>query len=95
MRDAVALEELKIPTVTVISTAFAPLAQVVSQGIGQMSLPIIVVPHPLGDRDVSVIRRYGEDIAEQCMRVLTTPVDALAREFRDKDYPLPAAVMPR
>ena len=95
MRDAVALEELKVPTVTVISTAFAPLAQVVSQGIGQMSLPIIVVPHPLGDRDVSVIRRYGEDIAEQCVRVLTTPVDALAREFRDKDYPLPAAVMPR
>ena len=95
MRDAVALEELKVPTVTVISTAFAPLAQVVSQGVGQMSLPIIVVPHPLGDRDVSVIRKYGEDIAEQCVRVLTTPVDALAREFKDKEYPLPGAVMPR
>ncbi len=95
MRDAVALEALKIPTVTVVSTAFAPLAQVVSEGIGQMSLPIIVVPHPLGDRDANVIRKYGEDIAEQCVRVLTTPVETLAREFRDKQYPLPAAVMPR
>jgi hypothetical protein len=95
VRDAVALEALKVPSVTVISTAFAPLAQVVSEGVGQMSLPIIVVPHPLGDRDLSVIRRYGEDIAAQCVRVLTTPVETLAREFRDKEYPLPAAVMPR
>jgi len=95
VRDAVALEELKVPTVTVISTAFAPLAQVVSEGIGQMSLPIIVVPHPLGDRDAAVIRKYGEDIAEQCARVLTTPVEDLVREFKDKEYPLPAAVMPR
>jgi len=95
VRDAVALEELGIPTVTVISTAFAPLAQVVSEGIGQMSLPIIVVPHPLGDRDEAVIRKYGEDIAAQCARVLTTPVETLAREFAEKRYPLPAAVMPR
>jgi len=95
VRDAVALEELKVPTVTVISTAFAPLAQVVSEGIGQLSLPIIVVPHPLGDRDASVIRKYGEDIADQCARVLITPVEALAREFTNKHYPLPAAVMPR
>jgi hypothetical protein len=79
----------------VISTAFAPLAQVVSEGIGQLSLPIIVVPHPLGDREVSVIRKYGEDIAEQCARVLTTPVETLLREFKDKPYPLPVAVMPR
>lgn len=95
MRDAVALEALKVPTVTVISTAFAPLAQVVGEGIGQMSLPIIVVPHPLGDRDAAVIRKYGEDIADQCVRVLTTPVETLAREFEGKAYPLPAAVMPR
>ena len=95
MRDAVALEALKVPTVTVISTAFAPLAQVVSEGIGQLSLPIIVVPHPLGDRDLALVRKYGEDIAGQCVRVLTTPVDVLAREFKGKEYPLPAAVMPR
>jgi len=95
VRDAVALEALGIPTVTVISTAFAPLAQVVSEGIGQMSLPIIVVPHPLSDRDVNVIRQYGEDIAEQCARVLTTPVETLLHEFKDKQYPLPGAVMPR
>jgi hypothetical protein len=81
--------------VTVISTAFAPLAQVVGEGIGHVSLPIVVVPHPLGDRDEALIRQRGADIAAECVRVLTTPMDALAREFEGKQYPLPRGVMPR
>ena len=78
-----------------ISTAFAPLAQVVGEGIGHVSLPIVVVPHPLGHRDEDVIRQRGRDIARECVRVLTTPADELAREFKGKQYPLPDAVMPR
>ncbi len=80
---------------TVISTAFAPLAQVVGEGIGHVSLPIVVVPHPLGQRDEELIRRRGMDIARECVRVLTTPAEELAREFEGKQYPLPDAVMPR
>lgn len=60
-----------------------------------MSLPIVVVPHPLGDRDEAVIRRRGIDIANECVRVLTTPAEVLAREFEGKQYPLPKGVMPR
>ena len=78
-----------------ISTAFAPLAQVVGEGIGHVSLPIVVVPHPLGDRDENLIRKRGEDIARECVRVLTTSAGTLAEEFEGKVYPLPAAVMPR
>lgn len=78
-----------------ISSAFAPLGRVVSEGFGQMTLPIVVVPHPLGNRDAAVIRKYGEDIAQECVWVLTTPVERLVDAFTDKDYPLPAAVMPR
>ena len=84
-----------MPTVTVISTAFAPLAQVVGEGLGHVSLPIVVVPHPLGNRDERVIERYGEDIARECVRVLTTPVEKLGRDFEGKQYPLPDALMPR
>lgn len=78
-----------------ISTAFAPLAQVVGEGLGHVSLPIVVVPHPLGNPDERVIEKYGADIAEQCARVLTTPVEVLVREFEAKPYPLPEALMPR
>ena len=54
-----------------------------------------MVPHPVGDRDEALIRKRGEAIAAQCVHVLTTPVEELQREFEDKKYPLPAAVMPR
>jgi hypothetical protein len=60
-----------------------------------MSLPIVVVPHPVGDRDEGLVRRRGEVIAGECVRVLTTPVEQLAREFEDKRYPLASALMPR
>jgi hypothetical protein len=60
-----------------------------------VSLPIVVVPHPLGDRDEGLIRARGTDIANECVRVLTTAVDELSREFEGKQYPLPRGVMPR
>ncbi|HXF68124.1 MAG TPA: hypothetical protein VNK67_15685 [Burkholderiales bacterium] len=78
-----------------ISTAFAPLARVVAEGIGQSSLPIVVVPHPVADRDLELVRSRGAEIAADCVRVLTTPAGDLEREFGNKRYPLPAAVMPR
>jgi hypothetical protein len=60
-----------------------------------VSLPIVVVPHPLGDRDESLIEKRGREIAAECARVLTTPTDVLAAEFEQKPYPLPRGVMPR
>ena len=60
-----------------------------------MSLPIVVVPHPVGDRDENVVRKRGADIAAECVRVLTTPAQKLGEEFEGKQYPLPDAVMPR
>jgi hypothetical protein len=79
----------------VVSTAFAPLAQVVCEGIGHPCLPIVVVPHPVGDPEPARVIKRGEDIAKECVRVLTTPAETLAREFEGKRFPLPDTVMPR
>lgn len=84
-----------IPTATVISTAFAPLAQVTAEGIGNNTLPFVVVPHPVGDRDAALIHQRGAAIAAQCAHILTTQADVLAREVRAHPFPLPDAVMPR
>ena len=65
------------------------------EGAGQLALPIVVVPHPVGDRDENLIRQRGADIARECARILTSPADELAREFEGKHYPAPRAVMPR
>ena len=89
------LEELGVPTVTVASTAFAPLAQLVGEAAGQPGLPVVAVPHPVGDRDEVLVRQRGEAIAAECARLLTTPAEALATEFSNKQHPLPDAVMPR
>jgi hypothetical protein len=78
-----------------ISTAFAPLAQVVAEGIGHASLPIVVVPHPVGDPNEAVIRHRGEQVAAECVRILTTPAELLVREFEGKQHPLPQGLMPR
>ena len=67
----------------------------VGEGIGHSSLPIVVVPHPVGNPDAALVTKRGEDIANECVRVLTTPAEALAREFESKPFPLPDAVMPR
>jgi hypothetical protein len=68
---------------------------VTGEGAGHFGLPIVVVPHPVGDRDEKVILQRGRDIAQECVRVLTTGTDALSAEFEGKHYPLPRGVMPR
>jgi len=68
---------------------------VVGEGIGHVSLPIVVVPHPVGDPSEAVIRQRGVDIARECVRVLTTDATEVAREFEGKQHPLPRGVMPR
>ena len=78
-----------------MSTAFAPLAQVVGQGIGHASLPLVAIGHPVGDRDAAAVRQKGVDAAQECVRLLTTSAERLTAEFEDKEYPLPESVMPR
>lgn len=78
-----------------VSTAFAPLAQVSAEGIGHDTLPFVVVPHPVGDRDAALIEQRGADIASACAHALTTPAETLAREVEQHPFPLPDAVMPR
>jgi hypothetical protein len=84
-----------VPTITVVSTAFAPLAQVTAEGIGHLTLPFVVVPHPVGDRDVALIEQRGADVAAACVHALTTSAEKLAHEVSEHLFPLPDAVMPR
>jgi hypothetical protein len=77
----------------VCSIAFAPLARVVAHGLGHLSLPIAIIPHPVGDADHERIKGKGIDVADECIRMLTTPSAELDREFRTAKYPLPPATV--
>jgi len=93
--DAVNLEKAGIPTVALISRSFCPLAQIVAHGVGHPGLPIILLPHPIGDADPEKISRKGVDAAAECVRLLTTPGEAVAQEFAAKKFPLPEHAVAR
>src|ERR1700674_3676780 len=51
--DAVNLEKAGGPTVALISRSFCPLGQIVARGEGHDSLPIVMLPHPIGEADLA------------------------------------------
>src|SRR5262245_12461813 len=93
--DAVNLEKAGVPSVALISRSFCPLGQVVARGEGHYSLPIVMLPHPIGEADESRIAQKGIDAAAECVRLLTTPAEALGEEFAVKKFPLPEHAVPR
>ena len=49
MLDAIGFEETGKPAVVVATTNFVPLATAIKQSMHLEGLPLVVVPHPLGD----------------------------------------------
>jgi hypothetical protein len=93
--DAVNLEKAGVPTVTLLSRSFCPLGQIVARGEGHHGLPIVMLPHPIGEADESRIAQKGVDAAAECVRLLTMPAEAVAKEFYAKKFPLPEHAVPR
>jgi hypothetical protein len=93
--DAVNLEKAGVPTVALISRSFCPLGQIVARGEGHDSLPIVMLPHPIGEADQARIAQKGVDAAAECVRLLTTPGEAVGKEYAAKKFPLPEHAVPR
>jgi hypothetical protein len=93
--DAVNLEKAGVPTVALVSRSFCPLGQIVARGEGHSSLPIVMLPHPIGEADQARIAQKGADAAAECVRLLTTPGEAVGREYAGKKFPLPEHAVPR
>ena len=67
----------------------------VARGLGHLSLPIAIIPHPVGTADPELVTRKGIDVAAECIRMLTMPADELDAEIRTRKYPLPPATVPK
>jgi len=91
----VALENQGIPTVTLISCSFCTLAQAVSRQLDYPGLAILLLPHPIAGPDAARVRGFGADAGPETARLLTTPEDQVAAEFRDKIFPLPEHAVAR
>jgi hypothetical protein len=93
--DAVNLEKAGVPTVALISRSFCPLGQIVGRGVGHIGVPIVMLPHPIGEADETRIAQKGIDAAAECVRLLTTPADLVSAEYAAKTFPLPEHAVPR
>lgn len=93
--DAVNLEKAGVPTVALISRSFCPLGQIVGRGVGHTGLPIVMLPHPIGESEESRIAQKGIDAAAEVVRLLTTRADTVNAEYAVKTFPLPEHAVPR
>ena len=84
-----ALEKKGLPTVTLISCSFFSLGQAVGRQLDYPGLPIILLPHPIGDTDLEKVRDKGRDAAEEVVRLLTTHAEAVAHEYMTREFPIP------
>lgn len=78
-----------MPTATVCTTEFAPLAQAEARSLGMRSLPLIVIPHPMGDLNPEEVCRRADAALDEIVRALTRPARELTEEFSDKTYAAP------
>src|SRR5437588_550780 len=79
----------------VIGPSFGPLGRIVARGEGHDSLPIVMLPHPIGEADQARIAQKGVDAAAECVRLLTTPGETVGDECAGKRFPLPEHAVPR
>lgn len=93
--DAVNLEKAGVPSVALVSRSFCPLGQIVARGEGLGSLPIVMLPHPIGEAKTARVTQKGVEAAAECVRLLTTSGEAIGREYAARRFPLPEHVVPR
>ncbi len=84
-----ALEKIGLPTVTLISCSFFSLGQAVGRQLDYPGLPIILLPHPIGNTDIEKVRDKGRDAAAEAARLLTTPAEDVAHEYMTREFPIP------
>jgi hypothetical protein len=82
--DSVDLEKQGVPTATVNSDEFVRLGQSESRSLGMPGLPLVTVPHPMGDIERETVRERAENATPALVRVLTTPRDELESEYEGK-----------
>lgn len=65
------MEKRGVPTVTLCSDRFVPLAKMIAISKGFQSLPLVIIPHPLGGLDPEKVRAKAEKAKDSIILALT------------------------
>jgi len=72
IHDAVQLERMNIPTVTVCTDKFAGFAREKATAFKAVDLPLVSIPHPITGRRPAEIVTLASDAFSDVVRALTT-----------------------
>jgi hypothetical protein len=84
VHDSATLELQGVPTATINSDEFVRLGQSDARALGLPGLPLVTVPHPMGDVSPDVVRGRARDTIAEIAAVLTTSRTELDDEYRGK-----------
>ncbi len=75
------MESRGVPTVMICTDEFGLLGRNEAESLGMPTLPIALVPHPLGGEKPDAIRKKAEAAVGQAVTILTTPEPDLAERL--------------
>lgn len=84
VHDSVTLERRGIPCATVNTKEFVMLGQSEAIALGLPGLPIVAVPHPIGDLPEEDVRQKARNVAEEIARVLTEDAAKVEKDYTNK-----------
>jgi hypothetical protein len=84
VHDSVTLERRGVPCATINTREFVMLGQSEAIALGLPGLPIVVVPHPIGDSPEADVRRKARDVADEIVRVLTEDAAKVEKDYTNR-----------
>jgi hypothetical protein len=76
VHDAISAEKLGIPAVGVITERFLPTARVMADFAGLPDYPVACIAHPISNNTEEEIRAKAEEIVNQAVAILQSPLRA-------------------
>jgi hypothetical protein len=80
----VTLEKAGIPTATVVTEPFGFKARREVEALGMGELPIVVLPHPIGQMPVEEMKVVTDAFLDEFMYIFTASADELKRNYTDR-----------
>jgi hypothetical protein len=84
VHDSVTLERRGIPCATVNTHEFVRLGQSEAIALGLPGLPIVTVPHPIGDAPEASVREKARAVAAEIVDVLTRDARAIEADYTNR-----------
>lgn len=75
VHDSVDIERRGVPVATINTSEFAALGHFEAAALGMADLPIVVIPHPIGNLPTFIVQQHAQSAFGEIVSVLTRDAD--------------------